>query len=93
MEVKLNGLCVVFLILTILMSIATVCYKPWKMRSRSGRSREKKVEVFSGDEEGVLQRVEKKEGVTGPFRREELRCSRTCQEPRCPLRSKTDLLQ
>ena len=83
---------VVFLILTIPMSIAVVCYKLWRMRSRTGRFREKKVEVFSGDEEGVLQRVEKKEGVTGPFRREELRCSRTCQEPGCPLRSKTDLL-
>ena len=36
------------------------------MRSRSGRSRENKVEVFSGDEEGVLQRVEKREGVLVP---------------------------
>ena len=36
MEVKLNGLCVVFLILTILMSIAVVYYKLWRMRSRTG---------------------------------------------------------
>ena len=74
------------------MSIAVVRYKLWRMRSRTGRFQGKKVEVFSGDEEGVLQRVEKKEGVTSPFRREELRCLRTCQEPGCPLRSKTDLL-
>ena len=50
------------------------------------------VKDSSGDEEGVLQRVEKREGVTGPFRREELRCSRTCQEPGYLLRCKTDLL-
>ena len=53
---------VVFLILTIPMSIAVVRYKLWRMRSRTGRFREKKVEVFSGDEEGVLQRVEKRRG-------------------------------
>ena len=46
-----------------------------------GRLREKEVKVFSGDEEGVLQRVEKKEGVIGLFRGKELRCSRTCQGP------------
>ena len=81
---------VVFLILTIPMSIAVVCYKLW---SRTGRFREKKVEVFSGDEEGVFQRVKKREGVTGPFRREELWCSKTCQELGCLLTSKTDLIK
>ena len=85
MEVKLNGLCVVFLILTILMSIATVCYKPWEMRSRSGGSREKKVEVFSGDEEGVLQCVEKKGWVTSLSRGEGFQCPRTCQGPESML--------
>ena len=52
---------VVFLILTIPMSIAVVRYKLWGMRSKTGRFREKKVEVFPGDEEGVLQRGEKNE--------------------------------
>ena len=35
MEVKFNGF-KVFLILTILMSIAVVYYKLWRMRSRTG---------------------------------------------------------
>ena len=39
------------------------CYKFWNMRSRSGRSRRNKVKVFSGNEEGVLQRAEKREEV------------------------------
>ena len=56
-----------------------------------GRLREKEVKVFSGDEEGVLQRVEKKEGVTGLFRGEGLRCSRTYQGPESMLLNRSGL--
>ena len=41
-----------------------------------------KVKVFSGNEEEVLQRVEK-EKRSGPFGRNELQYSRTSQEPGC----------
>ena len=43
--------------------VNVVCYKFWNMGSRPGKSREKKVKVFSGNEEGVLQRAERREGV------------------------------
>ena len=42
--------------------VSVVCYEFLNMGSRSGKSREKKVKVFSGNEEGVLQRAERREG-------------------------------
>ena len=51
----------------------------------------KKVKVFSGNGEEVLQRVEK-EKRSGPFGRNELQYSRTRQEPGCFLSNKTGLL-
>ena len=49
------------------------------------RLREKEVKVSSGDEEGVLHRVEKKERVTSLSRGEGLQCPRTCQGPESML--------
>ena len=72
MEVKLNGLC----------GFSNPDY-PYvnccgllQALVKARRFREK-VEVFFG-KEGVPQRVQKREEVTGPLRREELQCSRTC---------------